>query len=207
MLRERHTISWTSRALAIFAVLASSGCSPEDLYPTEPLTPDPPNHPEVRARWVGASGNVISSVAVGGTAFLEIDLHLSATTNLRRFDAALQYGSPVSGGREITAEHGGWDLNCSNPGGQATCPSGASPSGHLDVISTYAGGINSRGLVNFFNFTIAEPGIGIQGLAKLQFRGLASGTATLTFVRVEAYNGFETPFRTGPGGDPTAYRD
>jgi hypothetical protein len=128
----------------------------------------------VSGRWVNAAGTTITSATSGSTVFFEVDIQLGAGQNVHDFQASLVYGSL------LTISGVGLDLNCSNPGGQATCPSGAPPAGNTDVMNQYTGVAFSPTQLNFLNFSVGPNGTGIQGLARVQFTAGAAGTVTPT---------------------------
>jgi hypothetical protein len=82
----------------------------------------------------------------------------------------------------------GSDLNCSNPGGQATCPSGAPPAGNSDTFTFFNGFVTPAGPIGFSNFTTSS-GVGIQGLARIQFTATSAGTVTPTLTLDVVANG------------------
>jgi PKD repeat protein len=131
----------------------------------------------VRGRWVNATGALITTASTGATIFLEIDIQLANGQNIGEWQAVLQWGA----GR-LTAANSGADLNCSNPGGQATCPSGAPPAGNNDVMAQYIGNSATANQLTFLNGSFAGGGTGIQGLARLQFTAGTAGPLTPTLV-------------------------
>ena len=144
----------------------------------------------LRGRWVNASGAPITTATIGSTVFLELDLQLAAGENIHDFQGTLQFSSALA-----SAPNGGADLNCSNPGGQASCPSGAPAAGNNDVMNQFTGSNSTPGQVGFLNFSVnADPnaGTGIQGLGRLQFTVNAAGTLTPTLSIQIAVNGAGT---------------
>jgi hypothetical protein len=137
----------------------------------------------VRGRWVDGTGAPITTTTSGSTIFLEIDIQLQGSDNIDEWQAVLQWGA----GR-LTATTTGADLNCSNPGGQATCPSGAPPAGNNDVMAQYIGNNSVANQLTFLNGSFAGSGTGIQGLARLQFTAGTAGPLTPTLI-IQTANG------------------
>lgn len=158
---------------------------------TVTCTSGSPTQPTINARWVNAQGALVTSVTAGATVYLEIDIILPTGQNIHDFQGLVQY----SAARLIPAGPGS-DLNCSNPGGQTNCPSGSPPSGNTDVLSQYTGNQNAgSGQFGFLNFSVQpdrDAGIGIQGLARLQFTAGSAGSVTTQLVVVYAADGSES---------------
>lgn len=139
----------------------------------------------IRGRWVDVSGAPVTQTTVGSTVFLEIDIEMEGNSNIFAWQAQLSQATPPL----LTPTTQGSDLNCSNPGGQATCPSGAPPEGNTDVMDQYTGNNNVSGFpgaVQWLTYTLSTDGVGIQGLARLEYRAEQSGTVTLEPIVIVA---------------------
>jgi hypothetical protein len=139
----------------------------------------------VRGRWVNATGVPVTTVAVGSTIYFELDVQMVEGWTITSFSTSVGYDS------HLTLIGAGSDLNCSNPGGQATCPSGSPATGNRDVMDEFHS-TTSHGWLDFYTFNgMSAAGEGIQGLARLQFTAALRGNFSPYLLGLNA---------TGPDG-------
>ncbi|MGH7575336.1 MAG: PKD domain-containing protein [Longimicrobiales bacterium] len=142
----------------------------------------------VRGRWVDEAGNEIAEATAGSTIFFEIDVEMLGDSNISSWQAVLLWDAPL-----LTATTQGADLNCSNPGGQATCPSGPPADGNTDVLNQYIGNNSTAGQLAWLNTTFSgTDGVGIQGLGRLQFTAGEAGTVEPELVIDVAFGDTDT---------------